>query len=280
MPIFVAIAVWLASAAMSGCRSRPAAEAAGDEPVAADLVAAHNARVTKLDQLQSSGQLDLTWVDDDGEHFEFVNIHLIIDPPRRTALRVEKIEDWMWLGSDDERYWFFDMRNQDEKVLFVGRFDDQRIEEEIPGLPHPLRLLDLAGITPLPEDAQAVFDESRKRWAMEGMGQGGRMRVFFEENLRPDRIESFGAGGELLFSSTLSRYGTIELPGQPPGAYPYFPRQIEIREGAAGESGSAKLTLDSPTGIVEESRLRVAFDLDQLRERLRPHRVEDLANDE
>jgi len=261
---------------LAGCQGRPIANS-GAEPVAADLIAAHNARVERIDQIESTGQLDLTWVDEDGEHFEFVNIHLFVDRPRRSSLRVEKIEDWMWLGSDEERYWFFDMRNQDDKILYLGRFDDMTVERDIPGLPHPLRLLDLAGLTPLPEDATVVFDEARQRWAVDGTGQGGKMRLFFEAgSVRPDRIESFSIDGDMVFASELGRYAPLELPNLPPGAYPYFPRQIEISAG--DQEGSAKLTLDQPTGIADPGRMRIAFDLDFLRERLRPDRIEELGD--
>lgn len=260
-----------------GCRTAPS-DGPDDEPVAADLIASHNARIGRIDQIESTGQLDLTWVDDDGEHFEFVNIHLLVDRPRHTSLRVEKLEDWMWLGSDDERYWFFDMRNQDDKILYLGRFDDMRIEREIPGLPHPLRLLDLAGLTPLPADARTMFDEAQQRWAIEGLGQGGVMRLYFDEGAPgPNRIESFSLQGELLFASQLRRYAPLELQGQPPGAYPYFPRQIEISAG--DDEGSAKLTFDQPSGIADPSRLQRAFDLEFLRQRFQPDRVEELAEE-
>src|SRR5687768_10990944 len=77
-----ASAAVLATVVLNGCEAPPASGNAGDQPIAADLVAAHNARLERIDQVESSGQLDLTWFDDDGEHFEFVNIHLFIDRPR------------------------------------------------------------------------------------------------------------------------------------------------------------------------------------------------------
>ncbi len=263
---------------LSGCQSQqPTASA--EAPIAADLIAAHNARLDKIDHLESSGQLDLTWSDDDGDHFEVVNIRLVIDRPQHTSLRIEKFGDWMWLGSDDAQYWFFDMRNEDDKILYLGRFDDMSVEREIPGLPHPLRLLDLAGLTPLPDDAVVVFDETLRRWAIEGAGRGGSIRIFFHPTWPwPERIESYGADGGLLFTSDLRRYDPLTLPDQPPGAFPYFPRQIEIA--GADQEGSAKLTLDSPTGRVDASVLERAFDLELLQQRLRPHRVEELAEGE
>src|SRR5687768_10032175 len=112
------------SIAVGGCKSQPQGDNASRPaatPTYQELAAAHNRRVELLSRVYADGVIEIEWEDRDGQHHEQGDMELWIALPRNTALRVEKLgEVLLWLGSNQEHWWLFDMVSK-EKVLMVGR---------------------------------------------------------------------------------------------------------------------------------------------------------------
>src|SRR5262245_15242428 len=156
---------WSASAAalsamlllLAGCKSEQPVATGPAEPTPTyqELMTAHNQRIEQLRKLYADGVVEIRWKDKNGNHYEQGNMELWLQLPRRTALRVEKLgEVRLWLGSDDQRYWLFDLTS-DEKVLHTGTHD-QVVQEETGALAvKPLALIDLMAMTPLPASGTA-----------------------------------------------------------------------------------------------------------------------------
>lgn len=256
----------------SGSTRVPAAPVR-DPAVVAALIERYNDRVRLLDQMYARGVIEFRWVDRDGEeHFEpQINAKLWVDLPRRTALRGEKLgETYIWLGSDADRYWMFDLAG-DTRRLYVGRHDTFTEQDAVSVLVRPVTLLDLLGLTPLPafEPAATSFDEARTAWVVRVEGAGGPMRVFLDPtSALPVRVESLDDAGEIVLFSDLGRYAAVRIGGMSVLALPRAPTLIDISnpEGTV----AVKLAFGDVTG---ETAPRV-FDLRGLIDHLRPERIE------
>jgi hypothetical protein len=271
---------------VSGCKSpsKPEVELHDPPPSYATIAKAHNDRVAQLQQLYAVGTIEFRWKDDKGSHFENGHVELWLSLPRRTALRIDKVgEVLLWLGSDDERYWFFDLLSK-ESSLKVGRHDEAVAADEastVLGM-RPLVMLDLLALKALPTDGQDVavtLDAARNAWMVQVNGDGVAIpatRMYFDRaTLLPMRVEVLDAAGEIRTSSSLRRYQSVTQAGMSPAAFPKFATLIDIfasTDDAA--NGSVKLALDEATGVVDDQPLDRVFDLERLMSALKPTRVE------
>jgi hypothetical protein len=208
-------------------------------------------------------------------------MRLWLELPRRTSLRAEKLsEDILWLGSDEQRYWLFDMTG-DETILFVGRHDEPlQAGAESDVLIRPLALLDLIGLSPLPdpgtEDYESLpiaVDAERDAWTIRANGAGGPMRLFVDRTTgRLIHVESLAESGAVAMFSDLARPRSVIVPGVSRAALPKLPTLIDI----ANPQGTVaiKLALDEPDPVAKDQRWDVVFDLDRLRSALKPDRIE------
>jgi hypothetical protein len=268
-----------AGAVVAGCATPPPAPPAGAAaPAYASLVAAQAHRLEGLRQLHTRGSIELRWTDESGRHFENGDLDLWLQLPRGTALRVAKLtsEELFWLGSDDGRYWFFDMLSDPSVLLTAGHETDLAAFGASTAVSlRPLVLLDLLGLTPLPEDGGSVqWDERLACWTVQVAGIGGSVRIGFDaDSLLPTAVEALDAGGAVAASSTLEEYESMDVPGRAPLDLPRLPERVEIVEG--GQQGSVTLFLREHTGEVDERRMARLFDLEVLKRSLRPERVEE-----
>ncbi|MCC7147480.1 MAG: hypothetical protein IT443_13645 [Phycisphaeraceae bacterium] len=116
------------------------------------LAERYNARAAVLDRLWTRAQVELKWKDAEGKsRFESGEGHLIYLLPGRVALEVGKVgQTGLWAGSDQERYWIFDLKAEPPTVRF-GRHDlfDAHREAKL-GLPvAPNQLPLLLGVAPI-----------------------------------------------------------------------------------------------------------------------------------
>ena len=258
--------------------------AIGDEAMA-ELIESHNQRIELLGKIHSNGVIEFRWLDEDGrEHFEpQVNAKLWIELPCLTALRAEKLDEvLLWLGSDEQRYWLFDLMG-DEKKLHTHLHEEAAGDgEKSPLLIKPLALMDLLGLTPLPAippdeagDGPTIemsADSERRAWVVQAPGAGGPMRLFIDQVSRlPVRVETLSASGEVLMCSELRRYKSMIVPGISRAALPKIPTMIDIDD--PDGSVSVKLALDEPTGDVEDQPWDRVFDLSRLMKAMRPDRI-------
>jgi hypothetical protein len=248
-----------------------------DAATVAAIVEAHNERVALLDRTYSSGVLEYRWVDDRGDrHAEpQVNARLWLDLPRHTALRAEKLGDVLfWLGSDDERYWMFDLVRT-PSTLLVGAHEASGARP--PGLlVPPLALVDLIGLTPLPApetlSARTVIRDGEERIVLEGPGAGGPMRLFIVPGRDvPDRVEVLDAEGRPVLEASLVEYASVLLPGRSRIGLPRMPGRIDIVD--AEGTMFVKLAIGETTVDAPERQWAVVFDLDRLVESMRPDEI-------
>ena len=267
------------SAPRGGSSESPAAQPPAEPAGAAALIEAHNRRVELLDKTYFHGVIEFRWVDESGdEHFEpQVNARLWLDLPRQTALRAEKLDDvLLWLGSDDEHYWMFDLMGE-ERVLYLGRHDEDPAQaRRSPLLIRPLALLDLLALTPLPmprSNDGIAFDADRDAWVVTAAGAGGPMRLYLDrKGGLPVRVETLSSDGEVLMSSSLGRYKSVPVAGVSRAALPRMPTLIDIAD--PGSTVAVKLALDQPSGEVDDQPWDRVFALSRLLQALRPQRIE------
>lgn len=270
---------------LTGCRTLPVGPEPTDAPSYATIAEFHNERVERLSRMHARGVLELRWRDEDGRHFEQGNLDLWLDLPRQTALRVEKLgRVFLWLGSDNERFWLFDMLG-DETVLLSARHDAQLRGNGLLTV-RPLVLLDLVGLTklldPLPGRVPPVgYSPEHDAWVLTAPGQGGVMRMYVDRaSLLPVRVESLDDAGEVAYQSTMrvDLYQSVPRPGAPVAQFARMPRRTIITSVTPShngiESGEMSLTLDAPTGRVENQPMDVVFDLNRLMRSMRPDRIE------
>lgn len=211
------------AAALPACRG--GGEGSGDgkipdgpAPSYADVAAAYNARVARLEAIQGTLDLVVTGTDKDGRaQKDQGEGNLTFVRPGKVALRVDKVsQTYFWLGSDDEKFWWFDLRGE-EKVAVVGAHASATPDQAAHlGLPvHPLDLLELAGVVPLAEEARGT-----PHWAPGGSvvvdlpGRWGVRRLTIEPKSGEARaVELLDSAGGVVVRSELSRYETVPVRG-------------------------------------------------------------------
>jgi hypothetical protein len=285
----------LASAmAFQACKPKPGELAVSPPPVAGptreQLVALHNDRVARLATTYSSGVIEIRWTDRKGRHFEQGDLDFWHTTGERTALRISKLgEPLLWVGSNSDEYWLFDLLSKDDRVLYRGRHEDAIVRMGAFGV-RPLALLDLLGLTPIDAAASRlqtpVWDNAHKAWIIESRGRGGPMRLFFDQSsLLPVRVESLDASGRLVAYSTLARHESVYVPDTAVMAQPKMAELIDIRRGesSGGEmaddeiAGEVKIAMNETTGKVDEKQLARVMDLEGLIKSMRPDRVGEVA---
>jgi hypothetical protein len=138
-----------------GCQLFPRAESRSSMPAPTyqQLQAAHNERIAGLNRLYAQGVIEIRWKDDRGAHFEQGDLELWLQLPTHTALRVDKLgEVLLWLGSNDQRWWLFDLTNSNDRPLYLGEHGEPiRTTGPAAISIRPLALVNLLGLCPLPD---------------------------------------------------------------------------------------------------------------------------------
>ena len=276
-PLLVA-GLALAGGLGPGCAGTPGLD--GDRPpdsppTYAELAAAHNSRIERLRQVHATGVIELWWSDEDGRHHEQCRAQLWLELPRKTALRIEKLgEVLLWLGSDEQRYWFFDGLDRQETVLYVGDHDAVLLAPHRAALAtNPFALLDLMAVVPLPcprgpGDPAVAYDADHDAWRVQAPGLGGPIRVFFDRSTRrPKRVEALSEDGAVVATSDLGRYESVRQGGVAPLDRPKFPTKVDILQPPGDDR--VLLAVDPPLSTINAR----VFELDRLIQALRPDRV-------
>jgi|GEM_PF-652796 len=192
-------------------------------PSYAELASAYNARVAPLETLWARTNVQVVQrtargreTRDQGEGF------LQLQRPRRLALQLGKIgETFFYLGSNETVYWWFDMLDRDNRRATLGRHEDATPEVIARfGVPlHPLDLLDVLPVTPLPEAGGSVA------WRADGRAYRVRIPARSGEkllDLHPSTLALMGAAvrartGELLLTAEVQGERNVTLPTGLPG---------------------------------------------------------------
>lgn len=226
------LAAIVLAAILGGCQPATKAGPNGEPPPTYDeLAAIHNDRADRLARLWMRTTVRVETRDAaDDRHIDQGEGYLQIVQPDRVALSVGRYIDKMYffLGSNDAFYWWLDMFS-DEKIALVGRHalaTPQRAAEL--GVPiHPLELIDLLGITPIPPtgappawgDDGLIHIEVPARW-------GTRTIAFAPRVYEPRIVELRTASGELAASSEL--VGSQGVTMRQGGPRPTLPDRVLI----------------------------------------------------
>lgn len=243
----------------------------------------YNVRAERLDLVWARAVVELRYVDDrDRRQREQGEGHLQIRQPSDFALSVGKLgETYAWLGSDAERFWFFD--RFDEPRVTVGRHENVgRACAESLGLPaDPAQMIDLMGITPIPLDAAGATAWSADgRWLVVTFERGGALErmLLDDETLLPARIEFLSPEGAVELVSTLENDAPV-VQGDEGGFYPRMASRIDILHVASEARVTIHLS-DLEDGMSSRGKLRdAAFDFDTLCAAMAPREYHVLDRD-
>lgn len=294
------LALAAALALLGGCRSdssapppaEPSAVQRGEPPAYADLARRHNERAALLGSIRASAVVSLRHRDKDGAFrtdsadtgvLQFV-------APDRVALRLDKVgRAIFWLGSDDARYWWFDLSGDPRTAVVGAHAAYGPAQAARLGLPlHPLDLARLLGTLPWPPAG------GRTEWSKDGalvgvttpIARGGLQRVWVDPaTLLPQSVELFGprppnpdpskpaAPRPFVGKSELADYRGVELRNLP--AWPLAPGRVRLLP--AGTDAELRLVLADMTDGQGERRISPqAFAFDALAKSFSIERVVDL----
>lgn len=276
----VGVILLTAVLAIAGCRTAPKSPTGEPPPTYAQLAGIHNDRAARLSRLWMRATVRVqTRDDDDKRHIDQGEGYLQIVQPDRVALSVGRYIDKMYffLGSNETHYWWLDMF-ADEKIGLVGRHElatPQRAAEL--GVPiHPLELLDLLGITPIPAHGAPPVWSERGLVRIEVPARWGTRVMEFEPRvLEPRHIEILTASGELAASSEL--IGSQGVTMRQGGPRPTLPTRVHIELPMIG----SRITFDLYAPEHSQRKPKpIAFDLDGLLKRYRIDEVRSLDPEE
>ena len=273
-----------ACVALCGCAG-PATVEAGTPALpppadASEFVSAQRARVANLGDFVSRGSAEMRWKDERGDHFEQVQVELAWrGAGERMAMRADKLgERLAWSGADATRWWVFDL-GSDPSRLQVGPRGTVPADSPLP-FAGPESLLELMAARPWPASTRVGAREAAGGWWMEwnlsapiGSWTASRALVSAPGAL-PVAVQLLDAAGGVIASSELSNPMTVEVRGQPPGAWPLVAGKTRLRTGSS--ASTLDVFWDAPGTDPDRLKDRL-FDLAVLREVLRPKVVDENA---
>lgn len=216
-PIVILAAALLALflAGCGGSRERSANQR--DIVSAIELAQQHNARVADLDRLWARATVQVTASNERGKRLrEQAEGHLQIDGPDRFALSLGKIgKVQLYLGSNEQLYWWIDLVDSDQKSMLFGRHDQvSDLKAGTLGLPvYPRDALQLLAITPIDVASATVLRQGSRRGLSTPTTAGSRIIWFDENSPEPVRVEMRGQEGSPILSADLSSYQWVTVVG-------------------------------------------------------------------
>lgn len=288
--------------AIGGCAgtheatTAPAVVTASRKPLPTYKEAAekYNARVLPLDRVIARATIRLTYTDAEGERrTEQPDGTLQVVRPSKLAIDLGKAgKKLFWLGCDDERYWWIDLSNPDDRVAYVGRHD--RWDEHRRGGGRslgigvrPLDLIAAVGVTPIDptlagvtqwsRDGQSLGIVSPLTGASAGVpGRRGLRRAWVDPaTMAPRSVEFFDADKKLVLRAQMEGIERVQItrtgvPGSV-GERPAIPARLTVEDAESGAEVRVTLS-DAKDGPISDK----AFRLDELVRRLGVARVVDL----
>lgn len=260
----VGVAVVLA-VLLAGCRGGVRHPRPVPGVTAAQVVEAQNARVAGLERIWARASVQVTSTNDKGRRLRDQGEgHLQVVQPWSIALTLGKLgQTQLYLGSNDQYYWWIDLVDSSDKVAVFGRHEYvTSAKADVLGVPiHPRDLVHLLGVTPLPGEAgeQTLEWDARSHAGVRVPTQSGSRRVWFDvSNMQPTRVEMFDSDGVLTLTADLDRYDFVNVVGDAT-LKPQIPERIDIR--IAADDTHVKISLYDP----ENRPIRpTAFDFERL----------------
>jgi hypothetical protein len=281
-----AMALLLGLGLMIGCQEQKRVELPA-EPLqtlsASEIRQAYNRRVGRIDRFWARSVVEVDWVDAEGKsHFEQGDGPLIVRKPAEFALAVGKLGNTiLWLGRDAERYWLLELKPPGDQpaTAYVGRIDEL---DRMDGRSSPLpiradRLIELLGVTPLPEEITVTQPADQPGLYQVVGAQGpGEPTIYWwlDRQLRPVRIGFVDAvTKQVVAEAKLSGEEEVRLVPQTTTGNPEIAGRIEIRMPA--RRATMRLFLSDATTKPDKFR-DAQFDFESLVKSLKPQRVQVL----
>ncbi len=183
------------------------------------IIEKYNQRIATINNIRAHVGVTFRWIDHDGtKHTRLGDGTLIIRKPHELALVVGKMGQMaMWLGADEERYWFLDRKpgKGREKVAYIGRVENIAITapSELPLPIAPNQLISLLGIVPLSaddiDDAEMVLIDGVYQLTLvsDTNLSGGQLRLWIDrKTYNPLRIAVIGDDDIIVINSKLSAW--------------------------------------------------------------------------
>lgn len=267
--------------AMAGCElaggpTQPVIAPGTPLPSYSAIAEKYNQRIARLDKVWARISMRVTGVDKQGQKIdEQAEGHLQVVRPDKLALSITKVgETYFYLGSNEQRYWWIDL-HEDKRAL-VGRHEraTPKLAERFDVPVHPLDLLELLGVTPLPPGAAASV-----AWARDGRsiivtvpGRWGRRQLSLDPvTYQPGRIDLLDGGGRLLVSAELGAPQPVTV--RCDSATPLLASLYEINLATSGTR--ITLRLYDPENRCDRQKM-TPFDLEALLKAYGVTTVEDL----
>jgi hypothetical protein len=190
-------------------------------PSYATIASKYNERCKDLNKLRCPANLV---IESPGENAgdrrtDQVEANLQFIAPQRIALRVDKVANTLaYLGCNETKYWWLDLGNPKRALVGEHAGATPRSAARF-GIPvHPLDLIDLLGVLPLPVEKQPVeWSEDKTLWVVtlppRGKGWGERTIAIDPATGEPRRIEVYDARGDLAASAELSKFVGVAVRG-------------------------------------------------------------------
>ncbi|HYC99772.1 MAG TPA: hypothetical protein VEB22_00965 [Phycisphaerales bacterium] len=249
-------------------------------PPYAEVAARYNANAAHLHQLFAPVTVRLEYDDKEGNRrTDQGEGRLQIIQPDHLAMSVGKVgETFFRLGSDSQRYWWFDLSGK-TRVMFIGdhanyaRSHARRVGVVVA----PLDLVRLLGIVPLPKTGQTQMSADGRSVGivteLDGTaGSVGRQRTWIDPaTALPTKIELFNAAGECELVADLSNPDSVEITDSA-----VRPR-VNTRVRIAHTGSNSLITLDLSDMQDGVGRMvPQAFDPTVLAKQLRAEKIYDL----
>jgi hypothetical protein len=275
LPLGVILAAFLLTACAHD--GRPVANTAPDAPIPTyeTIRAANDERTALLDRFWTRTVARIDFVDEDGkERSEQLEGHLQFAAPRGLLVTFHKLgELYFVVGSNDDLFWWIQLGS--DKRATVGRYDSTNPQEgeRFGLLVHPLDLITLLAIRPMPE---APLDQPR--WSDEHQAievdlpaiSGTRRMYFDPETLEPTRVELLDDAGELTAESTLTRYTDVTVDRPVEGPTPRIAQRFWI----TSPSSDLSIKVDIYAAVTNDERPRPRdLDFEHL---IRAYRVDEV----
>lgn len=270
-------------AALPGCAgagSREGIEARPDDalPSYEEVAARYNQRASLLSRLWARAVVEMRYLDAEGARKrEQGEGHLQFVAPSRFALSVGKLgEVIVYLGCDDQRFWWFERGDADRVSVCRHANANQPCAESV-GLPaRPLEIIDLMGVLPMPPRGGRVQRSLRGEIVVDlpsRYGGGGFTRIAIDPNRYEPTMIGLYAPGEAQPSllARLEEYENVQIAGRG-GIAPRVASRMVITHAASDTE--IRLSLAAMTDGVRERRLPDdAFDLAALMDAFAPREV-------
>lgn len=270
---------------LPGCRSVTHTQINGPVVPATELprvLSGMQERSDMLQRLHGWGIVELRWTDAEGAHFEQGDMDFWMDGPDRLAVRISKLGDsYFWMGTDGTDAWIFDLSERPRRLMVDSMAKVRAAGQQVGpwlSIMDTVRMM-RAGLGSLPpppqEDVLTLETGDNSTWWLtfhDVADEARRVRLHVDSDTwRPLQLELFNANGTrgITVGSRSSRTKRVDIPNRSSLASPIVSAVMDVRDETAADT-LARFVFEGLTTDLSEEPLERLFDLDTLRESLRP----------